>query len=440
MAIYGIDLGTTNSLIALNKTGYISDIVPSCVSIDSGRAGKDYFEDMSAKRSFKIDMSMGIEGAMPRVASKYVLQELVHQVRDDVVKEVVISVPAYFNDSQRTATMSAAEDAGLKVRGLVNEPTAAAMFIAQNRKGLFLVYDLGGGTFDVSIIDSRFGTYDVQATSGCTIGGDNFDKTLVKYFVKNAGIPFHKMTAEMRMGLQHRCKKIKEIMQKSRSPFTIDFTDIGGRKFDFVPDAYIQLMKMTFAETISCMSRLVKQWIPESEAYDIVLVGGSTHCPFLQDWITEVTGKRPAPLTYDPDRVVAQGAALYAELVESGDIDIKVSDVTKALSIGLYDGTVSNIIPSNSKIPTSVDKMFTNPIRASSLVIDLYQGESMFVKDNECIGQLVWDFGCMKEPHDGQVIVNVTVDNTGMITFSANELLKPPKVVVLKRISGRSDD
>ena len=101
----------------------------------------------------------------------------------------MISVPTYFNDSQRSATIEAAEEAGLNVRGIVNEPTAAAMYIAQQRKGLFVVYDLGGGTFDVSIIDSRFGAYDVQATSGCTVGGDNFDKTLVKYFVKNAKVP-----------------------------------------------------------------------------------------------------------------------------------------------------------------------------------------------------------------------------------------------------------
>lgn len=437
MAIYGIDLGTTNSLIGLNSTGYLSDIVPSCVDLENGKAGAAYFDDMSAKRSFKVDMSMGVEGIMPRAASKYVLKALVEQVKDDVVKDVVISVPAYFNDSQRTATVAAAEDAGLKVHGLVNEPTAAAMFIAQRRKGLFLVYDLGGGTFDVSIIDSRFGTYDVQATSGCTIGGDNFDKTLVKYFVKNAGVPFHKMSGDQRMALQHNCKKYKEQMQKTRAAFDIDFTDIGGQLFRFTPEAYVQLMKMTFAETITCMSKLIKAWIPESEVYDIVLVGGSTHCPYLQDWITEVTGKRPAPLTYDPDRVVAQGAALYAELIENGEIDLQVSDVTKALSIGLYDGTVSNIIPANSKIPTSVDKMFTNPVRASQLVLDLYQGESMFIKDNEHIGKLIWDFETMKEPQEGQVIVNVTVGNTGMITFSANELLKPPKVVVLSRVSGK---
>lgn len=433
MAIYGIDLGTTNSLIGLHATGYLSEIVPSCVDITSGKAGAEFYEDMNAKRSFKIDMSMGVEGIMPRAASKCVLKELARQVTDDTVKYVVISVPAYFNDSQRSATIEAAEEAGLNVRGIVNEPTAAAMYIAQQRKGLFVVYDLGGGTFDVSIIDSRFGAYDVQATSGCTVGGDNFDKTLVKYFVKNAKVPYHKISPTARMALQHRCKKIKERMQREQASFDCDFTDIGGVNLLFEPSVYDQLMRMTFAETMSCMTRLIRQWIPETEAYDIMLVGGSTHCPFLGRWIQEVTGKTPAPLTYDPDRVVAQGAALYASLVEAGSIDVHVSDVTKALSVGLVDGTVSNIIPANSKIPTSMEKMLTNPVRSKSLTVDLYQGESSFAKDNECIGQLVWEFDEPKDPYDGEVIVTITVDTNGTITFSAKELLKPAKVVVLKR-------
>lgn len=433
MAVYGIDLGTTNSLIGLHEKNWLSEIVPSCVKLETGEAGAQFYDDMSARRSFKIDMSMGVEGMMPRAASKCVLQALAKCVKDDVVKDVVISVPAYFNDSQRTATKEAAKEAGLNVLGLVNEPTAAAMYIAQNRKGLFVVYDLGGGTFDCSIIDSRFGAYDVQATSGCTIGGDNFDKMLVKYFVKNAQVPLHKLNPEQRMGMQHRCKKLKEQMQHLQATFEVDFTDLGGIKLDFTPETYDQLMRMTFAETINCMKRLIDKWIPQSEVFDIMLVGGSTHCPFLGRWIEEVTGKKPAPLTYDPDRVVAQGAALYASIVEEGNIDITVSDVTKALSIGLADGTVSTIIPANSKVPTTAEKLFVNPVASSSLTLDLYQGESMFVKDNENIGELIWEYDQPKQANEGQVIVTVSVDSSGTITFSACELLHAPKTVVLRR-------
>lgn len=431
--IYGIDLGTTNSLIGLHETGWLSDIVPSCADIENNKAGALLYDNMKAKRSFKTDMSMGVEGTMPRAASKCVLQELVNQVKDDKVTDVVISVPAYFNDSQRSATIKAAESCGLTVHGLVNEPTAAAMYISQNNKGVFVIYDLGGGTFDVSIIDNRFGTYDVQATSGNMIGGDNFDKTLMRYFIKNGEIPFHKMNDEQRLGLQHYCKHQKETMQRLQVPYEVDMSPFYGKKVLFTPENYIQLMKMTFSETISCLSKLVKQWIPEGEVWDIYLVGGSTHCPFLQQWITEELGKAPAPLTYDPDRVVAQGAALYASLVQSGEIDYKVSDVTKALSIGLHDGTVSNIIPANSKIPLSMEKLFTNPIDASKLELALYQGESMFVKDNEKIGTLIWDFERHVPARDGQVIVEISVDNKGVISFTASELLKAPKTIILDR-------
>ena len=123
--VYGIDLGTTNSLIGCYEDNYISDLIPSCVDLETGRAGKDLYEDMHAARSFKIDMSMGDEGNMPRVASKYVLMELKRQKPD--VKDVVISVPAYFSDNQRSATLESAKEAGLNVLNLVNEPTAAAM-------------------------------------------------------------------------------------------------------------------------------------------------------------------------------------------------------------------------------------------------------------------------------------------------------------------------
>ena len=438
MSIFGIDLGTTNSLIGLYDKDYLSELVPSCVDIETGEAGVSMFENMNAKRSFKIDISMGTEGLMPRVASKFVLQELARQAEKNTgleVKDVVISVPAYFSDSQRAATISAAESAGLNVKSLVNEPTAAAMYIAKDKKGLFVVYDLGGGTFDVSIIDSRFGTFDVQATSGCTIGGDNFDQMLVKHFTKEANIPIHHFKKSDVTALKHYAAKVKIRMQKEKAPIDLDFSKWGGHLYTFTPENYIALMKMTFAETITCMQKLIKKWIPDNEVYETLLVGGSTHCPYLREWIEETTGRSTAPLTYDPDRVVAQGATLYADILEKGGIGTTVSDVTKALSIGLNDGTVSVIVPSNSKIPLSVEQVFSNPIPATSLVLDLYQGESLLAKDNECIGKLVWDYDEMKEVHQGQVIVQIEIDASGVIKFSAHELLKPVKSVVLNRIN-----
>lgn len=438
MAIFGIDLGTTNSLIGLEETNYLSEIVPSCVDIESGKAGKELYNVMSAKRSFKIDISMGVEGIMPRMASSCVLKELVNKVKEDTnmsVEDVVISVPAYFSDSQRTATITAATSIGLNVKQLVNEPTAAAMYIAKNKKGLFIVYDLGGGTFDCSIIDSRFGAYDVQATSGCNIGGDNFDQNIMRNFIKEGGIPIHRLKDIDRAALKHYASKCKVRMQKERKAFDVDLTPWLGSVYNFTPETYTAIMKMSFGKTIECAKKLIKQWIPDNEIFEVLLVGGSTHCPYLREYLEECLGRPTAPLTYDPDRVVAQGAALYASILEKGEIAAKVSDITKELSIGCYDGTVSTIVPANSKIPLSMEKVFSNPVPATSLILDLYQGESAFAKDNECIGKLIWNYDEPKDINEGQVIVRISIDESGVITFSANELLKPAKVLVLNRVN-----
>ena len=436
MSIYGIDLGTTNSLIGLHDTNYLSEIVPSCVNMETGEAGARFYDDVSAMRSFKIDMSMGTEGITSRTASKFVLEELVRTAKKDTgddVKDVCISVPAYFSDSQRVATIKAAEAAGLNVKGLVNEPTAAATYITQNHKGLYVVFDLGGGTFDCTILDSRFGTFDVQATDGLCLGGDNFDTNIMRNFIKEGSIPFHHMNKEQRAALKHFASKIKVQMQKVKAPIDVDLTPYGGGVYTFTPDTYVALMKMTFGNAINCMKRLVHEWIPSTEVYQVLLVGGSTHCPYLHDWIEDEIGVTLPSMNYDPDRVVAQGAAYYATLIENGSLGITVSDVTPALSVGLIDGTCDVIVQANSKIPLTEVKMFTNSMRASALILDLYQGNNIMASANEKIGTMTWDYGEMKEPYECHVMVKVSIDVNGVITFSANEDLKPEQSVVLNR-------
>ena len=432
MRHYGIDLGTTNSLIGCTETGFLSDLIPSCVNFNTGVCGKAAYDDMEATRSFKIDMSLGTEGIKPRAASTKVLQELVRQVKDDEVKSVVISVPAYFTDNQRQATLEAAANAGLEVACLVNEPTAAAMYIAQNKKGLFAVYDLGGGTFDISIIDSRFGSYDVQATSGLVVGGDNFDDNIMKFFVKHGGISLFRLSALQRASLRHVATKYKILMQKTRKDIEVDLTPWNGEKILFTEQNYIDLMKMTFQGTINCMQKLIDTYTA-GDTYEILLVGGSTLCPYLREWLGEVFGATIGELTYDPDRVVAQGAAMYAAMIANGSAVVKVSDVTRALSIGMYDGTVSRIIEPNSKIPLSVDKVFYNHEATKQLQLDLYQGESTFASENELIGQLIYDYDEVKDAMDGQVLVKIEIDQAGVIKFSCGELLRESKEVVLRR-------
>lgn len=433
MSIYGIDLGTTNSLIGLHSDNFLSDMVPSCVNMDTGVVGTEAYNDMQAKRSFKVDMSLGKEGTMPRVCSSKVLAELRRMAGGDKVKDVVISVPAYFSDNQRQATIESAKSIGLNVRGLVNEPTAAAMYIAQSRRSLFIVYDLGGGTFDVSMIDARFGSYDVQATDGKILGGDDFDKSIFKYFVKQGNIPLHKLDALSRNALRHLATKMKVKMQKKREDFEVDLSPWHGTRMLFREQDYIQLMKLTFSDTINMIKKIVDANIPYGEHYEVLLVGGSTRCPYIREWIEEECKVEIPELDYDPDRVVAQGAALYASLLENGEIDTLVSDVTKALSIEMADGTCSVLVEANSKVPLSQETIYSNNVEASSIRINLLQGDNTFARDNECIGTLEWQYEEVKKPLDGQVIVKVDIDSAGVITFSVKELLRAPKVVILDR-------
>ena len=433
---YGIDLGTTNSLIGHYGSDYLSSLTPSCVDMETGACGTEQFENMRAVRSFKVDMSMGTEGVLPRAASRYVLEELKRVAEKETsnkVQDVVISVPAYFSDSQRSATIESATKAGLTVKGLVNEPTAAAIYIAKDKKGLFVIYDLGGGTFDCSIIDSRFGAYDVQATDGRKIGGDDFDRNLMKYVIKTAKIPVHHLNKEQRLLLQHLMSKVKIKMQKDQAPIEFNGKPFGGEVCQITPETYISVMKLTFSKTIECMKSLVNEWIPSSEAYEVLLVGGSTFCPYLRQWIEESVGMRTAPVTYDPNRVVAQGAALYADLLEKDEIKVMVSDVTKTLSIELKNGTAGVIVPANSKIPLTQDKVFTNPEEADALHINLYQGESMFSADNEMIGTLDWEYERTMPKGEGDIIVTVAIDMNGTITLSARGLLQESKSVILRR-------
>lgn len=432
MPIYGIDLGTSNSLIGLHETGYLSDLVPSCVDMRTGNCGDEMYDNMDAKRSFKVDISMGTEGLPSVIASTHVLRKL-NKVAGGNVKDVVITVPAYFSDNQRQATMEAADKAGLNVVSIVNEPTAAAIYISETRKGLYAIYDLGGGTFDVSVIDSRFGTFDVQATGGLKIGGDDFDKAIMRYFMKAAGIKLFRLNDSDKMTLQHFSGKQKIKMQRLKTTFDVDLSAWGGSLIEFSPEKYKEIMYMTFSPTVSCLKKITGSYIPEGERYEILLVGGSTRCPFLRAWIGEVTGQKVGELTYDPDRVVALGAAKYAHMIEHGSISSIVSDVTRQLSIGLSDGTCKVLVTENSKIPLSIEHIFVNPVAATSLELELYQGDNTFAKDNEMIGKLVWDYTEAKEAWCGQVIVNIDIDSMGIITFSAHELMRTPKTIRLDR-------
>jgi molecular chaperone DnaK (HSP70) len=429
--IYGIDLGTTYSVIGY-KDKLLSGLVPSVALLDRKVAGEECVEDEKAERSFKINISLGVEGNMPVVASSLVLKKLKEISKEDV-KKAVIAVPAYFSDNQRQATIKAAQLAGIEVVNLINEPTAAAIYLSKERKALTLVFDLGGGTFDVSVIDSRFDSYDVQATDGCVVGGDNFDAAIARHLIKLGGIPVHRLGKQGHVKLIRYSTKLKIRVQKEQKDVEADLTEFGAGITVFSVNAYKELMRMVFADTIIRSRKVIAEAIPFGEDFDVVMVGGSTRCPYLRDWVAGSLGKKLVSLDYDPDLVVANGAANYAYMLETDEAIRLVSDVTKALSIGLVDGTVATLIAKNSKIPIEETTCLYNSMASDTLRVDLYQGDALLTKDNECIGTLKYKYDSVKEPGKGEVIVGVKVEASGVITLSCKELLKDPVEVMLDR-------
>jgi molecular chaperone DnaK len=438
MTIYGIDLGTTNSLIG-TVDGIIGEMLPSIASFETKEAGEKYREDYSAIRSFKVNMSLGEEGKESVVASGLVLKALVGQAKEKGhdVKEVVISVPAYFSDNQRQATIRSATTIGLDVKALINEPTAAAMKYSQSKKSLNLVYDLGGGTFDVSVIDSRFGNFDVQATDGLTIGGDNFDRALMKNVLKSANFRMHKMSPTDMIHLKSLCEGAKIFLQKKKADTDIDLREFSHATteevYTLTTATYKEIMRIVFGPTIEKTKQVVAEAIEFGESYKLLMVGGSTRDPYLQEWVADVIGKQPEELTYDPDMIVAEGACLYAHLIETGEAEVMVSDVTKALGIGMRDGTVHILIQKNSKLPISSSKMMTNYSDSDGLELELYQGDSILAKHNEFIGRMLYPFGETKGANASNVKVTIEVNSDGIITLRAKELLKPEKVIKIDR-------
>lgn len=418
--VYGIDLGTTNSLLGLNGE-LLTGLVPSVVDLKTGEAGSAVFERDNAERSFKINMSLFKDGELSVAASARVLRQLVVESKHDV-HDVVISVPAYFNDNQRQATRKAAEIAGLNVVTLINEPTAAAIYHSRDRRALSVVFDLGGGTFDVSVIDSRLGDYDVQSSKGIILGGDNFDQALRNCVIRQSGIKPHHFYPEDMARLQRRVCKSKIQLQKTRAPVEIDLTDFEVGHYTLTPEVYVDVMKTVFAPAIRLTKQVMLLSVPDDN-YDLVMVGGSTHCPYLREWIAQELKHEPVPLTYDPDRIVALGATIYAQMVADGTAEVQVSDVTKALCIALHNGTTQPIIPQDSKIPVEDSVTMVNPVETDTLTLRLFQGDALMAEDNEFIGALEYPYGRVVAPDEGVVTVTVRVEADGSIYFSCRELL-----------------
>ncbi|KAH6759383.1 chloroplast heat shock protein 70-2 [Perilla frutescens var. frutescens] len=372
----------------------------------------------------------------PEEISAQVLRKLVDDASkflNDKVTKAVITVPAYFNDSQRTATKDAGRIAGLDVLRIINEPTAASLAYGFEKKNneTILVFDLGGGTFDVSVLEVGDGVFEVLSTSGDThLGGDDFDKRIVDWladtFRKNEGIDLLKDKQALQR-LTEAAEKAKiELSTLTQTNLSLPFitatadgpkhidTTLTRAKFEDLCSDLLDRLKTPVESALNDAKLSIK------EIDEVILVGGSTRIPAVQDLVRKMTGKAPN-VTVNPDEVVALGAAVQAGVLAGDVSDIVLLDVTP-LSLGLetLGGVMTKIIPRNTTLPTSKSEVFSTAADGqTSVEINVLQGEREFVKDNKSLGSFRLD-GIPPAPRGvPQIEVKFDIDANGILSVTA---------------------
>jgi len=460
--VVGIDLGTTNSCVAVmegqspvviaNSEG--SRTTPSVVAFTKtgerlvGQLAKRQAVTnpertiKSIKRHMGTDHPTKIDGKdyTPQEISAMVLQKLVNDASTylgDRVTKAVITVPAYFNDAQRQATKDAGRIAGLEVLRIINEPTAAALAYGLDKKGseTILVWDLGGGTFDVSILEVGDGVFEVKSTNGDTLlGGDDYDEYIVKWLVSE----FRKDQGIDLSGDKQALQRLTEAAEKAKIelstltqaninlPF-ITADQSGPKHLD------ITLTRADFERLVSDLTdRMVKPFkaaladakVDVNAIDEIVMVGGSTRMPLVQELVKKLTGKETLNQSVNPDEVVAIGAAIQAGVLAGEVRDVVLLDVTP-LSLGLetLGGVFTKLIDRNTTIPTKKSQVFTTAEDGQTSVdISIFQGEREMARDNKSLGQFRLE-GIPAAPRGvPQIEVAFNIDANGIVNVSAKDL------------------
>ena len=461
--IIGIDLGTTNSCVAVMEGGKPTVITntegarttPSVVAFSKtgerlvGEPAKRQAVTnadktiSSIKRHMGTDYKVGIDSKnyTPQEISAMILQKLKADAENylgEKVTEAVITVPAYFNDAQRQATKDAGKIAGMDVKRIINEPTAAALAygLDNEKEQKIMVYDLGGGTFDVSIIEIGDGVIEVLATNGDNrLGGDDFDQKITDYmiaeFKKAEGVDL----SVDKMALQ-RLKEAAEKAKKELSSATttninlpfITATAEGPKHFDMtLTRAKFDELTHDLVErtTIPVQNALKDAGITASELGKVLLVGGSTRIPAVQDKVRALTGHE-ASKTLNPDECVAIGAAIQGGKLagDAGAGDILLLDVTPlSLSIETMGGVATRLIERNTTIPTKKSQVFSTAADNQTAVdIHVVQGERQFAKDNKSLGQFRLDGIPPARRGVPQIEVTFDIDANGIVNVSAKDL------------------
>ena len=473
--IIGIDLGTTNSLVAYadgDETIVIRDesgsnaLVPSILHFgaqgvvvgDIAREklisapertiysvkrlmGKSYSDLESLKASVGYNVidqdtealvKIEIDGKYytPIELSAEILKELKARVEKHLkakVSKAVITVPAYFNDAQRQATRDAGKLAGLEVLRIVNEPTAASLAygigLSKDEEQTIVVYDLGGGTFDISILQIQNGIFEVLSTHGDTqLGGDDFDKIIIDYWLSQSELSAEDLNQNKSLGQQYRIEAEKA--KKAISTIGSYHTSIANEELSIDSKTFIKISKELIDKTLdACKLAMKDAKLTNEDINQIVLVGGSTRMPIVKNAVSEYFGQT-ANDSLDPDEVVAIGAAIQADILAGNRKDLLLIDITP-LSMGIetVGGLMDVIISRNSKVPTRAARQYTTSVDGQkNLKIAVYQGERDLIEHNRKLGEFILKDIPPMPAGIPKIEIKFILDADGILTVKATEL------------------